>query len=41
MATFARGDEMIVTGEVKGDYVHVTNAAGNSGWVKAVLVNKR
>jgi hypothetical protein len=41
MATFARGDEMIVTGEVKGDYVHVTNAAGNTGWVKVVLVNKR
>ena len=41
LATFARGDEMIVTGDVKGDYVHVTNAAGNSGWVKVILVNKR
>jgi hypothetical protein len=41
MATLARGDEVIVTGEVKGDYVNVTNAAGNSGWVKLILVAKR
>ncbi len=41
MGTFARGDEMIVTGGVKDDYVNVTNAAGVSGWVKAILVNKR
>jgi hypothetical protein len=41
LGTFARGDEMIVTGEVKGDYVNVTNASGNSGWVKLILVVKR
>ena len=41
LGTFARGDEMIVTGTVKDDYVNVTNAAGVSGWVKAILVNKR
>jgi hypothetical protein len=39
--TFARGDEMIVTGGVKDDYINVTNANGASGWVKAILVNKR
>ena len=41
MHTFARGDEMIVTGGVKDDYINVTNANGVSGWVKAILVNKR
>ena len=41
IGTFARADEMIVSGEIKGDYVKVTNAAGNTGWVKVILVNKR
>jgi hypothetical protein len=41
LGTFARGDEMIVTGDIKGDFVQVTNAAGNSGWVKVVLVAKK
>ena len=41
LATFARGDEMIVTGGVKDDYINVTNANGVSGWVKAILVSKK
>ena len=41
LGTFARGDEMIVTGDIKGDFVQVTNAAGNSGWVKVLLVVKK
>ena len=41
VATLARTDEVIVTGPIKGEYVQVTNAAGNAGWIKVVLVSKR
>lgn len=41
VATLNRGDEMVVTGGDKDGYIQVTNAAGATGWVKIVLVNKR
>jgi hypothetical protein len=41
VATLAKGDEVIVTGDAKNDYVQVTNGAGTVGWVKIVLVQKR
>jgi hypothetical protein len=38
LATLARGDELVVTGEVKDGFVNVQGSAA-SGWVKVVLVS--
>jgi hypothetical protein len=40
LATLGRGDELVVIGAEKDGYVNVQGANG-SGWVRAVLVQKR
>jgi hypothetical protein len=40
VATLGRADEMVVVGKEQNGFINV-QAAGGSGWVKIVLVNKR
>jgi hypothetical protein len=40
LATLARGEELVVIGEAKDGYINVQSSTA-SGWVKAVLVQKR
>jgi hypothetical protein len=40
LATLARGDELVVIGDVKDGYVNVQSSTA-SGWIKVVLADKR
>ena len=40
VATLARGDELVVVGQVKDGYVNVQSATA-TGWVRTILVDKR